>query len=353
MAKLNQYDKKHRSNLNKRTTQIDKLFREACKEAAKLGAASGFSGKGVFSFEDYPQLKQRVDSLFYTLHEGIVYEIQNGNREEWQLSTDKNSFYVDSITSSSKLSKEQIAQFKPRNLEALQAFQTRKIGGMGLSARVWKIVEAGISDFELALDIGLGEGKSAAELSLDIREYLDKPKMLFRRVRNKHGNLVLSQRAKNYHPGQGVYRSSFKNAVRMTRTEINIAYRTADYENWSKNPLVLGFEIVLSNSHTVTDMCDELAGKYPAEFKFTGWHPQCKCAAVPIMIKYDEFIKYESAVIAGRDVSNYPFTGKIADVPETFKIWVKGKEKQIDEMTIRGTLPYFLKDNKRFYKDAA
>ena len=352
MAKQNQYDKKHLSNLNKQTAKIDRLFREACKEAAKLGIASGFTGNGVFSFSDYPKLKQRVDRLFEALHEGIVTTIENGNRDEWHLSIEKNSSYVDSITSSSRLTKDQISQFKPQNLDALAAFQSRKINGLGLSDRVWKFVEDGISDFELAIDIGLGDGKSAAELSRDVRTYLNEPKKIFRRVRNKHGNLVLSQRAKNYHPGQGVYSSSYKNALRMTRTEINMAYRTADHENWKNNDLVLGFEIVLSNNHPVVDICDELTGKYPAEFKFVGWHPQCRCAAVPIMVKYNEFIKYENALLAGEDVTDFKFTGKVTDVPNTFKIWAKDNRKKIDKMTTKGTLPYFLRDNEKFYKAA-
>lgn len=352
MSKLNRYDKKHLSNLSKQTAKIDSLFQEACKEAAKLGIASGFTGNGVFSFSDHPKLKQRVDRLFEALHEGIVATIQNGNREEWQLSIDKNNSYVDSITSSSRLTKEQISQFKPQNLEALAAFQARKINGMGLSARVWKIIEDGKSDFELALDIALGDGRSAAEVSRDIRMYLNEPKKLFRRVRNKHGNLVLSQRAKSYRPGQGIYRSSYKNALRMTRTEINMAYRTADYENWKNNDLILGFEIVLSNNHPVVDICDELAGKYPADFKFVGWHPQCRCAAVPIMVKYNEFIKYENALLAGEDVTGFKFTGRITDVPDNFKIWAKDNREKIDKMTAKGTLPYFLRDNETFYKAA-
>lgn len=348
MAKLNRFDKKHLSNLDQQTEKIDRLFRAACKEAAKLGLASGFTGNGVFSFSDYPGLKQRVDRLFEALHEGIVTTIQNGNRDEWQLSCEKNNYYVDTITASSKLTKDQISQFKPQNLEALAAFQTRKINGLGLSDRVWKIIEAGISDFELALDIGLGDGRSAAELSRDIRMYLNEPKKLFRRVRNKHGNLVLSQNAKNYHPGQGVYRSSYKNALRLSRTEVNIAYHTADFENWKSNDLVLGFEIVLSNNHPIPDICDELAGKYPKTFKFTGWHPQCRCAAIPITLKFEDFIKYEEAILAGEDVSNYQFKGRIKKAPQKFKIWCRDNQQRIDRMTTKGTLPYFLKDNMLF-----
>ena len=59
-------------------------------------------------------------------------------------------------------------------------------------------------------------------LSRDVRRYLRNPDKLFRRVRDKHGNLRLSKAAKAYHPGRGVYRSSYRNALRLTATENNM-----------------------------------------------------------------------------------------------------------------------------------
>lgn len=340
------FDKKHKSNLDRYEKKIETLYREIIMDIVRLGEAAGFDGEKPFSFSDFPGMEKRVDELLRRLQGEIVTVIMNGTREEWELSADKNGELVDSILGSTGLSKEQISQFKPRNLEALKAFQSRKIAGMNLSQRVWRIMEQGKEDFELALDIGLGEGKSASELSRDIRRYLKQPEKLFRRVRDKRGNLVLSQKAKSYHPGQGVYRSSYKNAVRMTRTEINTAYHEADFENWSKNDIVLGFEIVLSNNHPVTDICDLLAGKYPKTFKFVGWHPQCRCVAVPITPTIDEIIEYTNMIANGEDVSGYRFKGEIKEPPRNFKGWVKDNRERIGKMEARGTLPYFLKDNR-------
>ncbi len=340
------FDKKHQSNLDRYEKKIETLYREIIRDIVRLGETTGFNGEKPFSFSDFPGMEKRVDELLRRLQSEIVTVIMNGAHEEWELSADKNGELVDSILGSTGLSKEQISQFKPRNLEALKAFQFRKIAGMNLSQRVWRIMEQGKEDFELALDIGLGEGKSASELSRDIRRYLKQPEKLFRRVRDKHGNLVLSKKAKSYHPGKGVYRSSYKNAVRMTRTEINMAYHEADFENWNKNNIVLGFEIVLSNNHPVADICDLLAGKYPKTFKFTGWHPQCRCVAIPITPTIDEIIQYTTMIANGEDVSGYRFKGEIKELPRNFIGWVKDNRERIEKMEARGTLPYFLKDNK-------
>lgn len=139
---------------------------------------------------------------------------------------------------------------------------------MNLSDRVWRYTEQFKSEIELGIDIGLRDGLSADELSRDLRQYLQHPDKLLRRVRDEHGNLVLSKAAKAFHPGQGVYRSSYKNARRLAATETNMAYRTADYVRWQQLDFVVGIEIHLSNNHTLNgvpfeDICDFLQGRYP------------------------------------------------------------------------------------------
>ncbi len=142
-------------------------------------------------------------------------------------------------------------------------------------------------DWELALEIGMGDGLSAADLSRQVRRYLNEPARLFRRVRDRDGNLRLSKAAAACHPGRGVYRSSYKNALRLTATENNMAYRTADHQRWQQLDFVVGIEIGTSpTNHPQPDICDELAGVYPKQFKFTGWHPWCRCIAAARSLPY-------------------------------------------------------------------
>ena len=204
-------------------------------------------------------------------------------------------------------------------------------------------------ELELALDLGLGEGKSAADMSRDVRKYLRNPDKLFRRVRDKHGNLRLSKAAKAYHPGRGVYRSSYRNALRLTATENNMAYRTSDHERRKQIPFIVGIEIKLSNNHTCKgvpgrfyDICDELKGVYPKDFKFVGWHPHCRCFAIDKIS--DDFTDYQSRLIAGEDVSDYKFKDEVKDLPNKFKDWYTDNQ---DRIARAKSLPYFLRDNKK------
>lgn len=341
------FDKKHIANIEKRLKAIGDLFDAAITEGARIGEASGFSDPDKpFYISDYPAVQERINNLMRSVGQGLQGVIETGDREEWLLSCEKNDEMVDLITSSTGLPKDVISQWKQPNLDALSSFQHRKEAGMMLSDRVWNITEQFKQELELALDLGLGEGKSAADLSRDVRKYLNEPEKLFRRVRDKHGVLRLSKAAKAYHPGQGVYRSSYKNALRLTATETNMAYRKADSERWKKIPFVVGIRIFIShNNHPIYDICDELQGEYPKDFVWMGWHSFCKCAAVAIMAKEEEFLEYQRKLLDGEDISGFKFSGMVNDVPENFTSWLDRNRERVKTTT---SVPYFIKDNGKY-----
>lgn len=211
------------------------------------------------------------------------------------------------------------------------------------------------TELELAIGAGIADGKSAAELSKVVRQYLNEPHKLFRRVRDKEGHLRLSKVAKAYHPGRGVYRSSYRNAVRLAATENNMAYRTADHLRWQQIPWVVGIEIKLSNNHNCRgvapgafyDICDELKGVYPKDFKFTGWHPPCRCFAVAKQADRKEFEEYQRRLLDGEDVSDYRFSGEVKVLPQNFRDWHSGN---VERITRGKSQPYFLRDNEKYTK---
>ena len=211
----------------------------------------------------------------------------------------------------------------------------------------------------MALDIGIGEGKSAQALSREVRRYLKQPNMLFRKVRDKHGVLHLSKRAKAYHPGRGVYRSSVKNALRMVATETNIAYRSADYLNTKASPWIVGIRIVLSNNHTCkdsqgvaqpfTDICDKLAGRYPKDFKFTGWHPNCRCHIEYIHKTDAEVERDTKRMLRGeKPIEAHESKNFVGELPKSFKDWYDSNKERISRSK---TTPYFIENNEKLISD--
>lgn len=339
------YDKKHKENLAKRARKVQQLYDAAIKRIVQTAAPSLFDAdpEKEFHFEDFPALKKEMEALMQDLGSSLQANIEDGDQESWTLSNTKNDAMVDSIIGKKKLPAKTVKAWKHPHLEALNAFIARKEAGMNLSRRVWNLTQQFKSEMELALELGMGEGKSAAALSRDVRKYLVEPNKLFRRVRDKSGALRLSKAAAAYHPGQGVYRSSYKNALRMTATENNIAYRTADHNRWQALPFVIGIEIHISNNHPTEDICDLFDGKrFPKDFKFTGWHPWCRCYAVSVLASQEEMDAYTTAIMNGEDASHWKFTGQVEKMPKEFNKWMKDNQARIENAT---SMPYFIKDN--------
>ena len=345
---IQSYDAAHYRQTEQYTQVVNALFDRATTEIARAAAKGTYNPDKPFSFDDYPGVKSVMQGVTKQLADRMITVIETGSKKQWLFACEKNDGFIASIMDTSKLSKARLKKMQDRNLEALQTFQGRKVEGMNLSQRVWKYVGQYKAQLESALDVGLGEGRNAAQLSRDVRENLKEPNRLFRRVRDKRGNLVLSKAAKAFHPGQGVYRSSYKNAMRLTRSEINMAYRESDFLRWQSLDFVVGFEIRRSNHEPLfkCDICEKLVGRYPKTFKFKGWHPQCMCYAVPILMDEETFDENElgdlKAALHGTQYKKLEAKNLVTDVPDGFKQWVKDHEEAQKKWA---STPYFIKDN--------
>ncbi len=346
------YDRRHQSNLSAYEREIDRLYRQIITQAVAIGLSlPDFKPDTLFSFDDYPAIRKRVEKLLQKLQDGLSSIILNGIKSEWTLANNKNSELARQVFGDNvgKLSQAQYRRYFSTNDSAREAFEMRKVNGLNLSDRVWRYTDQFKAEIELGLDVGIRNGLSADDMSQELRQFLKYPDKLFRRVRDEHGELQLSKRAAAFHPGQGVYRSSYKNARRLAATETNIAYMTADYERWQQLDFVVGIEIKLSNNHTLngvpfTDICDKLKGRYPKDFKFTGWHPLCRCQAVTIL-KTDEEIAEDTRRILDGEPLDGKSVNRVDDVPGDFKQWLKDNEERAKRSY---SVPYFIKDNPKY-----
>ena len=327
---------------------VQSLYDKATLAITRAAARGKIDPDTPFSFDMYPSVQKEMQRITEQLAERVTVVIESGSKKQWLFACDKNDAFISSIMDTSKVSKARLKKMQDRNLDALAAFQGRKVDGMNLSQRVWKYVGQFKDQLENALDVGLGEGRSADELSRDVRQNLNDPNRLFRRVRDKRGNLVLSKRAAAFHPGRGVYRSSYKNAMRLTRSEINMAYRESDWQRWQSLDFVVGFEIHRSNHEPLCkcDTCAKLVGRYPKTFKFKGWHPQCMCYATPILMDEETFDENElgdlKAALRGTTYKHQQAKNAVSDVPDGFKAWVKD---HVEAQKGWASTPYFIKDN--------
>lgn len=337
-----QYDLRHLRHLGSMQREIDRLFDEALRAISALGVQLNAPlGDKPFSFADHPEMKQSVDRIFTQFRNNVSTSIHKGLEWEDALSADK-------AGEMAALYGQVIAAHRAT---AIKKLTERVVGGMNLSERVWNIADTFYSEVESALDIALRDGTPAPRLAKELKQYLKYPDKLFRRVRDEHGQLQLSRNARQFHPGQGVYRSSYKNARRLAVTETNMAYHKADNERWRQLDFVLGYEVQVSGTNpNVCPLCMELAGKYPKEFEFVGWHPHCRCHAVPILESPEAFKARQQALLNGDRV---PPVGAIKEPPKNFTDHLANNTDRIATAQRNGTLPYFVRDNYKVAKDGS
>lgn len=275
------------TKLNKRlaqySTEIQRIFEmlnvEGCQLALSTTPILKHLDK-IFRFADYPQTKAGVDKLLkkytkelqtliisgmeaeYTkgdetqtiLGENIVNRCNSALPEDKQIPLDKAKLGI--VTSSTDLAVKSFTEKRLKN------FNLRSV--LALQSVKYK------DELECAISTALTKGTSARELAKQVTT-------LFR-DHAKFEAQYLEKFGKKLNTGKTLYE-----AMRLARTEINMAYRDAEQSRWGDMPFILGYEIRLSNNHNCKgipkgkfyDICDELEGKYPKDFKWLGWHPNC------------------------------------------------------------------------------
>ena len=383
---------KYAAALFTRTEQYaDKVrqhYATAVSELLKLTAGGDLGASGAFSFGDNTKLSEKANNILRGLYSAVYNDIKGGVSAEWEYANVSCDALIESIFGKDLKEDNHFARWFSRNKDAMDSFFARKsaYGGLNLSQSVWKYVGDLKTEMEIALSVSLGQGDSAATVSRKVRKYLQNPDMMFKRFRVKvgerdifdeEGNVIGTEpiwgrrwkrkvtdpktgsvtwenfNPRNYHSGRGVYRSSYKNAMRLTRTETNMAYRTAEQDRWQRMDFVVGYRVCLSNNHPAPDICDDLSapqgdrtskrGVYPKDFVFKSWHPQCRCFVIPILADEDEFITMQKAILAGEQPAR---SKKMIRKPnEHFYEWLEKNKERIESANV---MPYWMQDNQDY-----
>lgn len=90
------------------------------------------------------------------------------------------------------------------------------------------------------------------------------------------------------------------------------------------------------------DICDTLAGKYPKDFVWTGWHPNDLYYKIPILKTEEEFWEWD-----GRSDTSTTSVNEVKDVPEAFKQWI---DSNIQRAKSWDSMPYFIRDNGKYIR---
>lgn len=276
MAKPKTPNQKHKySELNKRLAKyvmlVESIYEDLNLEAAKIVGITDFTidSDRPFMWSDYPQTRKRIRDLQERFVEDIGAVIYSGTSEEWKNSNEVQDLLANKVlqTYGATIGKKNYEILYQPNNDALKAFQQRKDKGFTISDKLWDQSTLYKQELEEAISCAIQKGTSAIILSKQISKYLLDFPQLQKDYKERFGKASRSMDCE--------YRS-----IRLAASEINMAYRQAENLRWQQMDFVVGYEIKLSNNHTCNgkpfqDICDILAGKYPKDFQWTGWHPLC------------------------------------------------------------------------------
>lgn len=302
------------------------------EKAAMLVESVGYEGLAEFSFNDYPEIEREVKLLLSQFVGELQTLIYSGTSSEWRSSNTFQDAVADKALKyyRAQVHGDKFKHYYRDNNDQLKSFLQRKENGLNLSSKLWNQSKNYKESLEATISTAIEKGMSAVTLSKRLSKYLNDWPSLQADYQEKYG------KATNIHDCE--YRS-----LRLARNEISMAYRSAEQARWQQFDFILGYKIKLSDSHPRYDICDDLAGDYPKDFKFRGWHPNCLCYTVPIVMSEDEYWS--------ENRENSP--NMVTAPPENFGKWVSENSERIDEARSRGTLPYWVMDNREFVKLSA
>ncbi len=338
--RLTFYEKQHLQRMIQQQGSIKYIYDDFIRKVGVHMTGWTDTGSGDIWMRN-KRIENAIQKELTELHSKMLLNMDDFATDAWKRSNLKNDELVSAFIKDMAISETAKKGMFARNADAFKAFMNRKSSdGLTLSDRVWRVMGSAKENIEFYLESGLSTGRPAALISQDVRQLLKEPDRIFHRIRNSKGKLVPSAPMAAYHPGTGVYRSSYMNALRLAVTNTNEMYRTADHDRWKSLPFVIGFDVKRSaNAADDCPICEAMVGRYPKEYLFRGNHAFCICYATPVLNNEDEFV---DALVN----DDFSAVKQIEDLPT-------GPRSFIQEQIDKGKLTkdsYFLRQNKQFFK---
>ena len=353
--------------------RLGMLYSSYIKKLASLDYGDDvLENDALFNFDNFPTLLKRLNDIFNDYYTNNMLCYENGITDGVSLAYSHDNA---DLSGFSVMSDKALSAARKTAAETFIASRLHTDKGLNLAQRIWNYCQQTKSEFEMAMSNviadGLEKGTSAEEVGRRIRQYLNNPDMMYRRyhtvkvLKNGQKKDIVTWRRKRIidgkvrfveepleKVGQGVYRSSRMNALRVARTEINAAYHTTRNERWANEPFVIGQHIHVSPQHDPeedADICDELEGYYPKDFVWNNWHPNCMCTSDPVMISGEEREQFYKRLFNGEDMSNYVSPNRVKDVPNQYKRYIEDNADKIVDAYKRDKLAWHLANNKNYW----
>jgi hypothetical protein len=175
------------------------------------------------------------------------------------------------------------------NQRAVEAHYARVRNGMTLSDRIWNKGQQARTAINDIISEAVATGRDSVQVAADLRRYVNEGAET---LAKQYPNMMKRM------SGRHVPKDLSYEGLRLARTEMSAAFLEGTYAGGYISPNYKGVRWLLSNSHPITDICDDLSiadsdglgpGGYAPGNEPPLPHPCCLCTAVPIAGDTTEF----------------------------------------------------------------
>lgn len=204
----------------------------------------------------------------------LAKTINIGSSTEWELSEKNVDDLIVAIANNKTLETPKwMGNYLVHNEKARDAFLNRVDENGGIISKLQKQSNYLSTLLGESIASAIAKGTSAVALAKQVEDYLNNVDKLRGDYHTYIGN-----------DGKAI--DVKYTAMRLARTEINSAYKLAEETRYRNLDFVVGYEVHRSGDLDVNengdkplkhecDLCESLKGKYPKDFVFTNWHPNC------------------------------------------------------------------------------
>lgn len=154
------------------------------------------------------------------------------------------------------------------NGRAMDALVRTSYGGIAFSRRVWDVTWPVERQIRNQINLAVLTGTSADKVTRSIRSYLGLP------------GTFRGTAFKGFHPGAGIYKSAYKNALRLAGTEINRGFNEGIFRYGMEKKWVIGYVWRTGSGDPCEECLDEEGNFFPKDSPPNiPLHPHCACWA--------------------------------------------------------------------------
>ncbi|ADD02651.1 hypothetical protein TthWC1_2574 [Thermoanaerobacter thermohydrosulfuricus WC1] len=279
-----EYIKRARQRLDKgeiaTANEVRKIYERAAEEVAKDIAKAT---PGTLRFAHLEYLHKVIEEAAKEINDELLKTIDKGVRITVKASTDSAQQTFIELAKGVWTAAEVKQAFAAINERAVMALLARTgPDGLKLSDRVWRTSQTARNALKVIVEDGVVRGLDSRKLAKLTQKYLQPG--------------VWTPLKQETRKRLGVPADVSMEAMRLAVTELHHAFHEGTRMAWSAVPGVEGYYWRLSNSHGITDICDDYAsyngnGFWPKDELPEKPHPWCRCYIIPAVEEPERFVE--------------------------------------------------------------